>query len=203
MRKLLPLLFIIFIANPLSAQVDSGYIKCNLNFIEYTIVLDSSNLNAKEFKIKYDEKFNEWNKCIQNYKVPNFDALTINKDTFSLQKVSSKIVVLNFWSLNCPPCLIELKVLNALCEEYKTEDVLFVSLTPNSKKQIMNYINSKIITVANANEIFDLYGIYGYPQTIILRKNHLIKHQFMGINVNDIDQFIKEFKIEVKEALLE
>jgi len=203
MRRLIQSLFILFIANPLSAQVDSGYIKCNLNFIEYTIALDSSNLNPEQVKVKYNEEFKKWNKCIQSYKVPDFKALTLHNDTFSLEKVTNKVVVLNFWSLNCPPCLIELKVLNALCEEYKTEEVIFVSLAPNSKKQIMNYISSKISTIANANEIFNLYGIYGYPQTIILRKNHMIRHQFMGINVNDIEKFKESFKIEVKEALLE
>lgn len=203
MRKLILSLFIIFIAIPLSAQVDSGYIKCNLNFIKYTIALQSSNLNHENYKIKYDEKLKEWNTCIQNYKVPNFNVLTINNDSFSLEKISNKIVVLNFWSLNCPPCLIELKILNVLCEEFKKKDVIFLSFSLNSKKQITNHINSKIVTVANANEIFDLYGIYGYPHTIILRKNHMIKHQFVGINVNDIDEFKKRFEIEVNEVLLE
>ncbi len=31
----------------------------------------------------------------------------------------------------------------------------------------------------------------------------MIKHQFVGINVNDIEEFKNQFKIEVKEALLE
>lgn len=203
MQKLILSLFVIFIANPLSAQVDSGYIKCNLNFIEFTIALDTNNLNPKDYKNRYDEKVKEWNICVQNFKVPNFNVLTLSNDSFYLERITNKIVILNFWSLNCPPCLIELKILNDLCEEYKTEDVIFVSLALNSKRQIINHINSKIISVANAKAIFDSYGIYGYPQTIILRKNHMIKHQFVGINVNDTDEFKKQFKIEVKEALFE
>ncbi len=203
MRKIIQTLFIFFIVNPLSAQVDSGYIKCNLDFIQYTIALDSSNLNPEQIKINYNGRLNEWNKCIKSYKVPDFKILTVNNDTFSLNNSNNKVIVLNFWSLNCPPCFVELKVLNALCQEYNTEEVLFVSLAPNSKKQIMNYINSKIVTIANANEIFNLYGIYGYPQTIILRKNHMIKHQFLGINVDNIDKFKEDLKIQIKEALLE
>ena len=203
MQKLALSLFIIFIANPLSAQVDSGYIKCNLNLFEFSVALASFNLNPEDYKSKYDEKLKEWNTCIQNYKVPNFNVLTITNDSFSLEKITNKVVILNFWSLNCPPCLIELKVLNALSEEYKTEDIIFVSLFLNTKTQLIHHISSRINTIASANKIFDLYGIYGYPQTIILRKNHMIKHQFVGINVNDIEEFKNQFKIEVKEALLE
>ena len=203
MQKLIITFLIIFIANTLSAQVDSGYIKCNLNLIDFTIGLDSSNLNSEDYKIKYGEKLKEWNTCTQNYKAPNFNVLTLSNDSFSLKKITSRVVVLNFWSLNCSPCLTEIKILNSLCEEYKTEDVIFVSLAFNSKRQIINHINPKITIVANASKIFDSYGIYGYPQTIILRKNHMIKHQFMGINVNDTEEFKKQFKIEVQEALLE
>ena len=203
MQKLIQYLFLFFIAYPLSAQVDSGYIKCNLNFIESTVALDTSNLNPMDFKKAYDDKFKNWNSCIQNFKAPNFTVFTTFNDTFALEKSLSKIIVLNFWSLNCPPCLIELKVLNALSKEYKQEDVHFVSLTPNSKMQIMDYNYKKITTISNAQDIFDLYGIYGYPQTIILRKNHKIKYQFIGINMKETEKFKEVLKIKINEALFE
>lgn len=50
---------------------------------------------------------------------PPFSVTDINGNEYSLESLKGKIIVLNFWFVECKPCVQEMPELNELVEIYK------------------------------------------------------------------------------------
>lgn len=68
---------------------------------------------------------------------------SITGQVFGSAELNGKIVVLNFWFTNCPPCLKEIPELNELVEEYKDKDVVFLALAVDDKPELVEFIKKK------------------------------------------------------------
>ena len=196
-------LLIFIVAKPLSAQVDSGFIKCSFKFNNFIRSIDSLNLDTEILNKRFIEEEQKWTECIQNFQVPNFNAITLNNDSFCLSKINNKVIVMNFWSLNCPPCLAELGIFSELNQEYNNKDVLFISICIDRKSKFKNRPIPKILTIVDASEILSLYGITSYPQTFIVTKSHKLKKVFGGASLINNDKLKKNISFQINEALKE
>jgi hypothetical protein len=55
-----------------------------------------------------------------------FSAVDINGNEYSLDELKGKIIVMNFWFVECKPCIMKMPELNEIVEMYKNnEDVIF------------------------------------------------------------------------------
>ena len=54
-----------------------------------------------------------------------FAAVDMNGNSYSLGILKGKVVVINFWFVECKPCVIEMPELNEIVEKYKSEEVVF------------------------------------------------------------------------------
>ncbi|MDB5278556.1 MAG: TlpA family protein disulfide reductase [Ferruginibacter sp.] len=115
---------------------------------------------------------------------PLFKALLHNK-TFTNQDITGKVVFINFWFANCPPCIAELDALNELYKKLKTNKQFeFVSFTYESPKTVqvlakkyrMQY---KIISLTQ-QECYRLNQNNAFPTSIVLDKNGMIQFISFG-----------------------
>lgn len=116
-------------------------------------------------------------------KAPNFKAKTVTNDTFELKKKFGEIVVLNFWFIDGPSCKLEMPMLNELEAVYRNKGVNFVSVTSESQNDVMNYLSKNqfnIEVIPNnekiLREVFELNAGFGYPTTIVIDKEGVIKY---------------------------
>ncbi len=59
----------------------------------------------------------------------------VNGQTLDLKVLRGKVVVLNFWSPDCPPCIHELPELERLYQSYRSQGLVVVGIaTPGSSK---------------------------------------------------------------------
>jgi thiol-disulfide isomerase/thioredoxin len=63
-------------------------------------------------------------RCLLGQEFPSFTASSITGRSFSLSDFKNKVVLLNFWVINCAPCAAEMPLLNELYKEYKGRDFL-------------------------------------------------------------------------------
>jgi peroxiredoxin len=64
-------------------------------------------------------------------------ATALDGKTITSAELSGKVVVLNMWFINCPNCVEEIKLLNALADEYKdNKDVVFLAPTTSTAKEL-------------------------------------------------------------------
>jgi thiol-disulfide isomerase/thioredoxin len=77
----------------------------------------------------------------QDKPLPKLILKSITGEEVNSDKLKGKIVMINFWSTSCGPCLEEIPQLNKLKEKYD-KDVHFIAIAPDKKKDIQ-YIKEK------------------------------------------------------------
>lgn len=122
--------------------------------------------------------------------LPDFNFTDINGNNYNKTSTKGKLIVLKCWFVNCGVCVKEFPELNKLVEENKKiQNILFISLALDSKKDIQNFLKKKefkYAVVPNAgNYITNKLDITMYPTHILINsKGEIIKV------VNRIDDLI-------------
>lgn len=99
--------------------------------------------------------------------------------------LKGKVVLINFWFEGCHPCLAEFGALNELAQKLKGyKDFEFISFTWDNKETIKRVkkkykLQFKVFQAA-AQECMRLNQNSGYPTTIILDRQGIIKYWKMG-----------------------
>ena len=126
--------------------------------------------------------FREW----VGEKLPDLgvEDLTGNKLTVGRNKNISLIV---FWDIYCPPCIKELKILDALAEEYPEIDIF--AITKDSLDTVRSFMQKRSFTWENIHIIPDCKYEERYPVfkevqiapfSVIVDKDLIIKDVFIA-----------------------
>lgn len=130
----------------------------------------------------------------------NFDLQNMDGEKVSLEKLKGKVVLINFWFINCPPCRMEIPDLNELKAEYAGKNVEFVAITFDPKNQVSEFLQKipfdfKIIP--GARKIIETYGVQGFPTSVVVDKKGKVVNSKMGGSMN----IKEELKVFIEEAL--
>jgi thiol-disulfide isomerase/thioredoxin len=116
-------------------------------------------------------------------------------------KLAGKIVVINFWFINCMPCRAEMPELNKLVEAYANNpDVVFIGIATDEKDKIEEFLKATPFAyhhIADGRKLADIYQVKSYPTNVIVGKDGNIKKHTMGYGPGTLD----EFKEMIDEAL--
>jgi thiol-disulfide isomerase/thioredoxin len=124
-------------------------------------------------------------------KFPEFKMTDINGKKWSSKELKDKIVVMNFWFVECPPCIAEMPSLNKLVEKYRNNDkVIFLSVANTDKEKLKKFLSKKEfkyhhIAREQSKDYLSDWGINGYPQNMVVNRG-IIGFSFSGgSNAND------------------
>jgi len=109
--------------------------------------------------------------------LPDFNFKDINDSTISLQSLKGKPVVINFWFSACVPCIQEMPALNLLKEKYKNSDVVFLSMTFENGKTVMDFLKKHVfhfIPIPGAKDYCDNITVI-YPLTLFVNRQGIIQ----------------------------
>ena len=74
--------------------------------------------------------------------LPDGDFLQmIDGSVKSFSEYKGKLLVINFWYINCGPCIVEMPYLNQLVEKYQNEDIQFLALSFDTIPDIKSFLN--------------------------------------------------------------
>lgn len=131
-------------------------------------------------------------------KAADFTVTAIDGTTYTLSELKGKIVVLNFWFVECKPCVMEIPELNEVVEKYKdNKDVVFLGLATNKKPQLEKFIKKQAFEYAIVPETRDVaqsYNVTGYPTHIVINKMGEIAFETSGLSpvtVSNLENAIK------------
>lgn len=118
---------------------------------------------------------------------------------FDFKADTGKVVVFNFWFINCPPCKQEIPELNELVEKYKqNKDVVFIAIALDDNYALKDFLKAMPFNyniVGDGRYYAEKYGVKSYPTHVIVGKDGLIKFSTIGLASNTIhwvDKTIKE-----------
>jgi peroxiredoxin len=122
-----------------------------------------------------------------------------NGNSFTLDSLKGKVIVLNFWFTTCRPCVEEIPDLNRIQEKFKDKEVVFLAVTFDSKKKLEEFVKKKpfnFTLVPDSMKIIRQFYVNSYPTTILIdkdRKIHLIDDLLVFDLMNKIEKMIKNY----------
>jgi peroxiredoxin len=161
-------------------------------------VLIRLSADAKEARFQKMPKPKESNFFTTGDKISLFNVRDIDNNPLDLKDAKGKIIVLNFWFINCGPCRREIPELNALVDSFKTNDkVLFVGIALDNKDDLKNFLEKlpfKYAIVDNGRFIADKYGVRLYPTHVIVDAEGKVYFHTSGLAVNTVYWINKSIK---------
>jgi peroxiredoxin len=169
------------------------------NFTPTFFVNEKSELKACIMKISTPQQKQEMLDAMNTTKVhesigkpaPAFEIVDIKGKKWSSEKLKGKIVVLNFWFIECQPCIREMPDLNMLQKKYKRKKVVFLALGVNDKTSMIAFLKDHKFTyniVPGSNTISKAFGVDGFPTNIVIDKNGIIQYRSSGLSENTISE---------------
>ena len=127
----------------------------------------------------------------------SFNVRDLEGKQYSLEDLNGKIVVLNFWFVQCKPCVMEMPELNELVQKYQNEDVVFLAFALNGKAEVERFLKKKDFSyqiVPDAQAMAEQYFVGGYPTHIIIDQTGQIVYRQMGFGpttVGDLNRKVE------------
>jgi peroxiredoxin len=122
-------------------------------------------------------------------RAPNFTVRTSEGEALSLHELQGKVVVLNFWFIGCAPCIAEMPSLNALFDEYKDQEVVFIAFAredEHSLKKFLSKTTFKYKIVSSTYNVADYYCLLGgWPTNMVIDKAGIVRQIFFGGYTDD------------------
>lgn len=116
-------------------------------------------------------------------KAPNFTLRDTSGKVVKLSDFKGEMVVLNYFTTWCAPCLEEAPELEAFGNEYQNAKLLILAKGETSKR-VNKYIDgngSKLTYLLDTKEeAAKSYNVVGQPETIIIDENGIIVERFSG-----------------------
>lgn len=127
----------------------------------------------------------------RNRIAPDFDLPSIDGGNVRLSNYRGKVVILNFWTKTCGPCLQELPSLGELAQILaKRSDVALLTIsTDESADDIRNTLRSVLggkkpgfvtLVDSDASVVRDKFGTRLYPETWFIDKKGVIRARVDG-----------------------
>jgi thiol-disulfide isomerase/thioredoxin len=104
----------------------------------------------------------------------------ITKDSISLDMYKGKYLFIDFWAVWCGPCIQELPGLKALYNNLDKAKMEFVSIVGDSPSEVLTQMIEQYgitwtqILSDKTNKITQMYGITGYPTTLLVNPQGII-----------------------------
>jgi len=131
-----------------------------------------------------------------------FNVTDINGEEYSLEELKGKIIVLNFWFVECKPCVMEIPDLNKLVEKYEGEEVVFLGLAINKTQKLNSFLTKKEFKykiIPESMDVINSYEITSYPAHIVINQSSKVVFSATGLGSNTIGDLEKTIKKLLKE----
>lgn len=130
-----------------------------------------------------------WATCVKGLTIPDFNVATLTGEAISSNQLRGRITLINFWFMNCPPCLLELPAFNRLVDEYQDKAVTFIGFSTDKKNQLTPGFFAQhpfhFNIVSDAKALAESFGFIGYPTTFIINREGEIAEVLEGGPANE------------------
>lgn len=161
---------------------------------------DAGSMTSGSAKLDTKYESNSLEKKLVGSKAPEIDTKDVNGNPFNLAKAKGKVVVLNFWFIQCAPCKIEIPELNKLVDEYKGKDVEFIAVANNDKASLIKFLQTTAYQyriIPDGLPIANKWGVSGFPTNVVIDK----KGKVVFLQTALGDNLVPEMKQKIEEAL--
>lgn len=155
---------------------------------------DTEKIQVKAHKTIFKSQKNK----MVGQEAPAFSLKDIYGKELSLRELTDKIIVINFWFIECRSCILQMSELNNLVDKYKDKDVVFLGFSVSDKTEINYFLNTHIFKyniVADCKNLLMTYNVNTFPTNIVIDKNAKITYFESGgsadTSIRNLDKAIE------------
>ena len=121
-----------------------------------------------------------------NFAAPNFTLTARNGKPWTMSDQRGKLIVMNFWTITCKPCIQEMPTLETLAlitKSWGDVEVVAVSTDPSwvdVDAVIPKNTNMTALLDPQNQVVSETFGTKLYPETWIVDKNGVVRFRFDG-----------------------
>lgn len=116
---------------------------------------------------------------------PNFTLPDLDSDSVSLSDFKGRPVLVNFWRINCAPCLSEVGHLQAAYEKYDTEELALLTINVADGSGTIKQFHedqslSFPVLLDTEGKAIRSYAVSGVPTTFVIDADGIIRNKIIG-----------------------
>ncbi len=123
-------------------------------------------------------------------KFTTFNETDINGNRYKLKELKGKVIVINFWFINCPPCRMEIPELNELVASYKdNKDVIFIGIALDEKYELQEFLKTfpfDYNIIENGRNLASSYRVNSFPTHVVIDRDGKVKFHTSGLAKNTV-----------------
>jgi cytochrome c biogenesis protein CcmG/thiol:disulfide interchange protein DsbE len=122
---------------------------------------------------------------------PDLKLLTLDGNMMDLSELHGKVVMVDFWSSWCAPCLLEAPELADSYRDYESKGVEFLGVAIwDQEKNVRHYVEKFSLDYPNAVDTNGLapisFGVRGIPEKYFIDKDGQLIRKFIGPMTSEI-----------------
>ena len=134
----------------------------------------------------------------KNTVAPNWELLSLKDEKINLKNLKGKLVLLDFFTKSCYPCMLSMPGLPALHEKYKKKGLRVIGINIFDKKEdgIIDFISKHGISYSvllGGKDVGVNYNVSGIPTVYLIDKN--------GMIIFSIDGYEKKQELEIETLI--
>jgi len=133
----------------------------------------------------------------------HFKTTDINGNKINTKNMAGKIIVLNFWFINCPPCVMEMPELTKLSDTYKGDSsIVFFAIALDKKYEIEQFLKKSRFGYTIIDEgryIANQYNIISYPTNVVVDQKGKVYFHTTGLSTSTV-HWLKKSIEELKKS---
>ncbi|MEO8172798.1 MAG: TlpA disulfide reductase family protein [Sediminibacterium sp.] len=137
--------------------------------------------------------------------ISSFKEIDMKGIKYNLKEMLGKVVVLNFWFINCPPCREEIPHLNDMVETFKdNKDVVFIAVALDGKYELQEFLKNtpyNYNVIDNGRYIAQQYGINLFPTHVVLDKQGKVVFHTSGYGMGTVSWLKKSIEAGLDDAV--
>jgi peroxiredoxin len=122
---------------------------------------------------------------------PDLTLKTLDGREVRLSDLKGRVVVLNFWFVNCAPCRAEMPDLNKLVDNHRGRDVVFLAVATDRADAVRAFLGKqpfKYEIVPEGTATANAFGVISFPTHILIDKAGHVAHFLVGGGAGRMEQ---------------
>lgn len=126
------------------------------------------------------------NKAAMEKPPAEFQASSIDGESFNLEDLRGKFVVLSFWATWCMPCRAEIPILNSVFEELHDEGLVILGITAEEQSVVQDFLKDRAVSypviIDEYGSITNRYGVRAFPTLVMIDRDGRIVDRATGLD---------------------
>jgi peroxiredoxin len=136
-------------------------------------------------------------------KFPGFTETDINGNKYKIKDLLGKVIVINFWFINCPPCRTEIPELNGLVKMHENnKDVVFIGIAMDDKYRLKEFLKTSPFyynIIENGGYLAKQYNVQSFPTHVVIDGEGKVRFHTIGLARNTVYWINKTIKESLSE----